>query len=58
MPQTRKFDIAELLDTEAAIQQFLNEAAQTENPAEFVHAQGIAARAMGLTEVAQNFQLN
>lgn len=52
MLKTRKFDIAELLETETDIQEFLNESAQTDNAAEFIHALGIAARAKGMTEVA------
>lgn len=53
MLKTRKFDIAELLETETDIQEFLNESAQTDNAAEFIHALGIAARAKGMTEVAK-----
>ena len=53
MVKTRKFDIAELLETEADIQAFLNEAAEAGDPADFVHALGIAARAKGMTEVAR-----
>lgn len=51
--KTVPFDIAELLDTQEDIQAFLNEAAEAGNPADFVHALGIAARAKGMTEVAK-----
>ena len=53
MLKTRHFDIAELLETEADVQAFLNEAAQTGRAADFVHALGIAARAKSMTEVAR-----
>lgn len=53
MLKTRKLDLAELLDTEADIQDFLNEAADSGDPAVFVHALGVAARAKGMTEVAR-----
>lgn len=53
MLKTRKLDIAELLDSEADLQDFMNEAAEAGDPAVFVHALGIAARAKGMTEVAK-----
>lgn len=53
MLKTRRFDIAELLESESAIQGFLQEAAETGNARDFVHALGIAARAKGMTEVAK-----
>lgn len=53
MLKTRKFDIAELLETEADVQAFLNEAAESGDASDFVHALGIAARAKGMTEVAR-----
>ena len=53
MLKTRHFDIAELLESEADVQAFLNEAVQTGRAADFVHALGIAARAKGMTEVAR-----
>lgn len=53
MLKTRKFDVAELLDTDADVQEFLNEAAEAGDPAMFVHALGVAARAKGMTEVAK-----
>lgn len=53
MIKIRKFDIAELLETEVDIQDFLNEAAQSGSVAEFISALGVAARAKGMTEVAK-----
>ena len=53
MLKIRHFDIAELLETEADVQAFLSEAAQTGSTADFVHALGIAACAKGMTEVAR-----
>ncbi|MFK5926183.1 MAG: putative addiction module antidote protein [Desulfuromusa sp.] len=50
--KTRKFDIAEMLETEADIRGFLVEAAEG-TPEEFIHALNTAARAMGMTEVAK-----
>lgn len=47
------FDIANHLKTEADIQAFLNETAESGNAADFIHALGIAARAKGMTEVAK-----
>ena len=53
MLKTRHFDIAELLETEQDIQEFLTEASLSGDSAEFVRALGIAARAKGMTEVAK-----
>jgi len=53
MVKTRHFDITELLETKEDVQEFLNEAAQTENAADFIRALGIAARAKGMTEIAR-----
>ena len=53
MLKTRRFDIAELLESESGIQSFLEEVAQSGNADDFVHALGIAARAKGMTEVAK-----
>ncbi|MEQ1635201.1 MAG: addiction module antidote protein [Methylococcales bacterium] len=47
------FDIAEHLETEADIQAFLLENANTGEPSDFIHALNIAARAKGMTEVAK-----
>ena len=53
MTTTRRFDIAEHLETEADIQAFLLESAQSGEPADFIHALAIAARAKGMSEVAK-----
>ena len=53
MTEIRRFDIAELLETQADVQDFLTETAQNGTAAEFIHALGIAARAKGMTEVAK-----
>lgn len=47
------FDIAEHLETDADIQDFLREAAATGDAADFIHALNIAARAKGMSEVAK-----
>ncbi len=46
------FDIAEHLETDADIQEFLRETAKTGDSSDFIHALNIAARAKGMTEVA------
>ncbi|MCL2831458.1 MAG: putative addiction module antidote protein [Betaproteobacteria bacterium] len=51
--KTSRVDIAELLETEEDIQEFLRAAAEECTPEEFVHALGTAARARGMTEVAR-----
>ena len=51
--KTKKFDIAEHLQTENDIRNFLNEVAATGNESDFIHALSTAARAMGMTEVAK-----
>jgi probable addiction module antidote protein len=51
--QTRKFDIAEHLETPEEIRCFLQEVAATGDDSDFIHALNIAARAMGMTEVAR-----
>lgn len=53
MTATRRFDIAEHLETDADIQAFLMESAQSGEPADFIHALAIAARAKGMSEVAK-----
>lgn len=47
------FDIAEHLETDEDIRGFLCEVANTGDTADFIHALNIAARAKGMTEVAQ-----
>ena len=51
--KARKFDIAEMLETEEDIRGFLAEAYANGTPEEFIHALNIAARAVGMTEVAR-----
>ncbi len=50
---TTIFDIADHLDTEEDIQEFIKEVANTGTPADLIHALNIAARAKGMTEVAR-----
>ncbi len=47
------FDIAEHLETDADIQEFLRDTAITGDASDFIHALGIAARAKGMAEVAK-----
>ncbi len=47
------FDIAEHLETDADIQDFLRETAITGDTSDFIHALNIAARAKGMSEVAK-----
>ena len=47
------FDIAQHLETDADIQEFLNETVQQGGASDFIHALGIAARAKGMSEVAK-----
>jgi len=51
--KTKPFDIAEHLNTQEDIRDFLQEVAATGDEADFIHALNIAARAMGMTEVAK-----
>jgi probable addiction module antidote protein len=51
--KTKKFDIAEHLQNENDVRDFLNEVAATGNESDFIHALSTAARAMGMTEVAK-----
>jgi probable addiction module antidote protein len=50
--KTKKLDIAEHLNTPEEIRIFLQEVAETGDEADFIHALNTAARAMGMTEVA------
>jgi len=47
------FDIAEHLETDEDIREFLRETAITGDTSDFIHALNIAARAKGMTEVAR-----
>ena len=50
---TKPFDIAEHLETQEDIREFLQEVANTGDESDFIHALNTAARAMGMTEVAK-----
>lgn len=47
------FDIAEHLETDADIRDFLRETAGSGDASDFIHALNTAARAKGMTEVAK-----
>lgn len=49
-----EFDLAEHLDSEAAISEYLNQVIAEGDMAELAHALGVAARARGMTEVAKD----
>lgn len=51
--KTKPFDIAEHLETEEDIREFLQESLDTGDESDFIHALSIAARARGMTEVAK-----
>jgi len=51
--KTTHFDVAEHLKTPEDIRIFLQEVADIGDESDFIHALNIAARAMGMTEVAQ-----
>ena len=51
--KTKHFDITEHLKTPEDIRMFLQEVANTGDESDFIHALNTAARAMGMTEVAQ-----
>lgn len=49
-----EFDMAEHLDSEEAIVQYLSIVLEENDPAELAHALGTIARARGMTEVARS----
>ncbi len=49
----KPFDIAEHLESDEDIRQFLEEAAATGDSSDLIHALNIAARAKGMSEVAR-----
>jgi len=49
----KSFDIAEHLESDKDIQEFLEESVTTGDTSDFIHALNIAARAKGMTEVAR-----
>lgn len=48
--KTRKFDIAELLDSDEDIREFLEDVAEDGTPQEFIRALNVAARAKRMTD--------
>ena len=48
-----EFDMAEHLDSDQAIAEYLSIVLEENDPAEFAHALGTIARAKGMTEVAR-----
>lgn len=51
--ETKPFDIAEYLKNPEEIRAYLQEVLDTGDDSDFIHALSTAARAMGMTEVAQ-----
>ena len=51
--KTKPFDVAEHLNTPEDIRIFLQEVANVGDDSDLIHALNTAARAMGMTEVAQ-----
>lgn len=51
--KTTKFDIAEYLQDDSAIADYLTEALESNNPAYISHAIGTIARARGMSQIAQ-----
>ena len=51
--KTKSLDIAQHLNSPDEIRAFLQETLETGNESDFIHALNIAARAMGMTEVAK-----
>lgn len=47
------FDIAEYLDSDDAIAEYLSQVIEEGDPSELAHALGVVARARGMTEVAR-----
>ncbi|MCA1787786.1 MAG: putative addiction module antidote protein [Desulfobacteraceae bacterium] len=50
--ETKHFDIAQHLNTTEEIRAFLQEVLETGDESDFIHALNTAARAMGMTEIA------
>ncbi len=50
--ETKYFDIAQHLNTTEEIRDFLQEVLETGDESDFIHALSTAARAMGMTEIA------
>lgn len=58
MSKFSKFDAAEYLDTPEAIQQFIDDAAETGNAEYIAHSLGVIARAQGMTNLAKTTGLS
>lgn len=56
--QIFKYDPAAALDTPEAVDIFLNDAFETENPAYIAEALGVIARAKGMSKVSRAANLN
>jgi probable addiction module antidote protein len=52
-PKTTKFDIADYLENETDIAEYLSEALALDDPAYFQHALGAVARAKGMATIAK-----
>jgi probable addiction module antidote protein len=52
-PKTTKFDMADYLESEADMAEYLSEALAIDDPAYFQHALGAVARAKGMAVVAR-----
>jgi probable addiction module antidote protein len=48
-----EFDMAEYLDSDEAIVEYLNQVLDENDPAELAHALGVIARVRGMTEIAR-----
>ncbi len=51
--KTRSFDAAEVLDTPEAIEAFLQDAFEDQDPNFIAHALGVVARARGMSQLAK-----
>lgn len=56
--KTTRFDIADELEDEAAIAQYLGDALETNDPAYFAHALGKVAKARGMSQIAREAGLS
>ncbi len=48
------FDLAEYLDSDAAVAEYLSQVLADGDPSELTHALGVVARARGMTDVARS----
>lgn len=58
MTKTKALDIAQWLETDEDIKEFLAETAREGTNEDFIHALNIAARAKGMSEIAKQAGLN